>query len=593
MITSYAQNFEDVILWRALQDIEAGFYIDVGANDPVSDSVSKAFYDRGWRGIHIEPVPQFADKLREARPDETVIEAALGTKTGKMEFFEVEDTGLATGIAETSANHTRSGYEVSPRTVPVKTLSSVFRNVKEPDIHWLKIDVEGMEAAVLEGWGRSARRPWILVIESTEPNSTRETHSEWEALIEARGYSPVYFDGLNRFYLHESQIERKKFFGPGPNYFDGFRLTERSVFNGDLAERINAADGALANQQSMLEDIANKTNAIGDLEYRMLQTKAEKDALTLALTSVGDGLSAAIENAVADARAERNAVLDNLQAEHNGLLAAFSELTERHTGLEVAHTELAQKLEVQVSQFDELATVHKSLQAETLTKRREFIQQRFDLEDNFDQGTDGDLLTGIEQQHTKQNEAIIRAQLSDIRALQAQIDAIKQSASWKFSIPVRLGGRLMRGMFGLGKPFGRKLAEWALAAVRKLPSLKAPILFATRLVPPLHRKLEKFVLVRPLARSATPQYRPAVPVMPEKAEEPEKAEARGQTGVSGQAGFRHIKDGKTKAGAELLSHIEHAGKIGHEISSTAPGHALNGSTSLDDIAALVRAKAQG
>ena len=42
---SYAQNFEDVILWRALKHVEAGRYIDIGANDPEKDSVTKVFYD--------------------------------------------------------------------------------------------------------------------------------------------------------------------------------------------------------------------------------------------------------------------------------------------------------------------------------------------------------------------------------------------------------------------------------------------------------------------------------------------------------------------------------------------------------------------
>ena len=37
---SYAQNFEDVMLWRALKHVEKGFYVDVGAQDPVVDSVS-------------------------------------------------------------------------------------------------------------------------------------------------------------------------------------------------------------------------------------------------------------------------------------------------------------------------------------------------------------------------------------------------------------------------------------------------------------------------------------------------------------------------------------------------------------------------
>lgn len=44
---SYAQNFEDVMLRRALRSVERGFYIDVGAADPVEMSVTKTFYDAG------------------------------------------------------------------------------------------------------------------------------------------------------------------------------------------------------------------------------------------------------------------------------------------------------------------------------------------------------------------------------------------------------------------------------------------------------------------------------------------------------------------------------------------------------------------
>ena len=54
---SYAQNFEDVMLWRALSHVDCGFYIDIGAHHPTIDSVSLAFYERGWTGIDVEPVP--------------------------------------------------------------------------------------------------------------------------------------------------------------------------------------------------------------------------------------------------------------------------------------------------------------------------------------------------------------------------------------------------------------------------------------------------------------------------------------------------------------------------------------------------------
>ena len=34
---SYAQNGEDVVLWRALSHVENGFYVDVGAADPETE----------------------------------------------------------------------------------------------------------------------------------------------------------------------------------------------------------------------------------------------------------------------------------------------------------------------------------------------------------------------------------------------------------------------------------------------------------------------------------------------------------------------------------------------------------------------------
>ena len=76
-IVSYAQNFEDVMLWRALEHVENGFYIDLGAQDPLADSVSMAFHEHGWKGIHVEPTPHYAQLLREQRPGDTVIEAAV------------------------------------------------------------------------------------------------------------------------------------------------------------------------------------------------------------------------------------------------------------------------------------------------------------------------------------------------------------------------------------------------------------------------------------------------------------------------------------------------------------------------------------
>ena len=217
---SYSQNFEDVILWRALKHVQNGFYIDVGAQDPVEESVSLAFYEKGWRGIHVEPNAAYADRLRKHRPDETVIQAAVGPGTPDLEFFIVPETGLSTGAPSIAAQYINAGRTVIKQSVPTVTLSSILDQYREKDVHWLKIDVEGMELDVIESWLPSTVKPWIVVVEATLPNSDVPNYEKWEPLLTGMGYNFVYFDGLNRFYLKEDKSELASSFGPGPNWFD-------------------------------------------------------------------------------------------------------------------------------------------------------------------------------------------------------------------------------------------------------------------------------------------------------------------------------------------------------------------------------------
>ena len=81
-MVSYAQNFEDVMIRRCLQDVTRGFYIDVGAFDDLYDSVTKWFYDSKWSGINIEPNPALWRKLNRRRRRDVNIQCALGRVEG-------------------------------------------------------------------------------------------------------------------------------------------------------------------------------------------------------------------------------------------------------------------------------------------------------------------------------------------------------------------------------------------------------------------------------------------------------------------------------------------------------------------------------
>lgn len=207
---SYAQNGEDVVLWRALHAVTPGRYVEVGANEPQTHSISKAFYDRGWSGIEIEPVPALAESFRSARPRDVVVEAAITSDDVQdVVLHLIPDTGLSTLRSDVGAEHAESGWPVQQVTVPAKRLDEVLAEHLDAseDIHFLVIDTEGGERKVLESVDLDRWRPWVLVIEATAPMSDTRVHEDWEELVVSRGYRFCLFDGLSRWYLAEEHAD--------------------------------------------------------------------------------------------------------------------------------------------------------------------------------------------------------------------------------------------------------------------------------------------------------------------------------------------------------------------------------------------------
>lgn len=333
---SYAQNFEDVRLWRAFSDVAEGRYLDIGAQEPIRDSVSYAFYLRGWRGVHVEPTPAYAAALRAARPEELVIEAAVSCAPGPIPFYVISETGLSTGVADLAKRHAEAGWAERTIAVPTVTLAGLFDLMGDDPIHWLKIDVEGMEADVLESWGNHPARPAALVIEATAPNTQIQTQGPWHDLVIDRGYQEVLFDGLSRYFVHESHADRGQALALSPNVFDGFRVPETHFTARLLVTERDAQLGAAQAQAAVERQSLAEASAA-----QLAAARAEAAAALAALQDDAEaeiGLARAEASYRAEAEAQRMQVrLDDQAAAHSAMLAQVRAALEA----QLAATELA------------------------------------------------------------------------------------------------------------------------------------------------------------------------------------------------------------------------------------------------------------
>jgi FkbM family methyltransferase len=240
-LISYAQNFEDVMLARVFAGRTTGFYVDVGAADPVNLSVTKWFYDLGWNGLNIEPNRQLFDRLVADRPRDINLDCGVGVTASEAQFFEFNVGELSSFDPQVRDNAQRNGEPPSTRTVAVMPLTDLLnQHCRDRAIDFLKIDVEGWEAQVLKGLDLRQYRPIVMLIEATVPQTRVESHMAWEPAVLDAHYTFVYFDGVNRFYLANEHADLKKHFAVPPNVFDDFETFPLVRARTDAEQRLEA-----------------------------------------------------------------------------------------------------------------------------------------------------------------------------------------------------------------------------------------------------------------------------------------------------------------------------------------------------------------
>ncbi len=220
---SYAQNFEDVRLWKALSLETNCIYVDIGAGHPTDLSVTRLFSERGWKGINVEPGPN-ASILASERPRDLTLQVAISSRSGEIEFtlrYPHLDLSSINPETKTFAEDSIERSEIV--VVESLTLVELFdRYLENQEIGFLKVDVEGAEAEVVASNDWVRFRPLVLVIEAVDPGAWAPSYASWEPMILEAGYEFAIDDGINRFYSRSDRPDLRQSLAQPVSPIDGF-----------------------------------------------------------------------------------------------------------------------------------------------------------------------------------------------------------------------------------------------------------------------------------------------------------------------------------------------------------------------------------
>ncbi|MDR6842916.1 FkbM family methyltransferase [Pseudoxanthomonas sacheonensis] len=455
---SYAQNFEDVLLWRALKHIESGFYIDIGANSPIIDSVSLAFYENGWTGINVEPSLKFVQELHDNREKDVNLHAAISDDRGVLKFYDIAETGLSTLLKEVADKHAQAGFQVSETMVPVITLDDLLQDVSTPEVHWMKIDVEGAEQQVLRGWKTSTVHPWVVVVESVLPSTHVESHAGWESILLDKGYRFAFFDGLNRYFVSESHLDLLDAFQVGPNVFDRFCLsgTATSTFC------------AIVNHKALV--------AAENLSTMAAELSESRDELTQSIEQ-----RELAERKFYEREAEQQKIIASTWTQLEESQRANTSL---HAGFELAENESKQL---------------RNRMIETLSEYRSLIQDRNQAQESLSRHVHQLSMSKAEAEALKAEQGTLMANLrasslrigsleSALAAVEGQVKETLNSTSWKVTAPLRFLSAIARGSKSESSSYFRE----TLRNLAQVPALRR---IAERLLPE-HGRARRFLVAR-------------------------------------------------------------------------------------------------
>ncbi len=186
---SFSIGAEDLVLMHIFQDVQQGFYLDIGAFHPEKHSNTFLLHKYGWVGINVDAMPGVIDLFKKARPNDVNLEIGIADKVGTLDFYISQNNTLFNSF-DASFQQDLVSQDVKKITVATKPLSLILDENLPANrrIDLLSIDVEGFELKVLQSNQWDKYRPRIILIEDFTTFIDELPENECVKFLQQQGY---------------------------------------------------------------------------------------------------------------------------------------------------------------------------------------------------------------------------------------------------------------------------------------------------------------------------------------------------------------------------------------------------------------------
>ena len=197
---------EDLVVEKYFNEIDNGFYVDLGCYHPIKHNNTMLLYQKGWRGINID-INEFSIKLFNfCRPDDLNLNLAISDKNSEIDFYYQKKLSVLSTIKKSQSDLVFQG-KINKKKISSQTLTQVLDNSKYKDkqIDFLDSDIEGADLEALKSLDFSRYSPKLISVEilpkNMDVNNTDIQKSDTYNFLKRKNYQKIWSDVFSYIFV--------------------------------------------------------------------------------------------------------------------------------------------------------------------------------------------------------------------------------------------------------------------------------------------------------------------------------------------------------------------------------------------------------